>query len=353
MKRAAKSAVLTMLQPDPQVLWLPDATRVAKKLMREVPHDAILVTAPPYSSFFLGAGLKRQFKVPLILDFRDEWDLSGRYLENATRDFISRTIQSRMQRYVLSHADAVVATTMASTANLAEKLTSLKSSAITKTIYNGYDDSDFISQSPGNPTNSSQARTSFRLVYTGTLWNLTSISPLVEAIERLQSASPELALRLELVCVGRKTPEQISLLDRLASTSCRLQLVDYCEHSAVLEWLNSADAVCLLLSDVAGAERVVPAKLFEYLANRREILSIVPNGETADIVRRYFPESHFEPKDVSGICRWLQRRLSFEKINVDYRSDSPFDEFSRLNQTKRLVELLNEVATHRNSNSSK
>jgi hypothetical protein len=34
-----------------------------------------------------------------------------------------------------------------------------------------------------------------------------------------------------------------------------------------------------LLSDVAGAERVVPAKLFEYMAAGRPIWAIAPRGE--------------------------------------------------------------------------
>ena len=351
VKGLVKRAVKLFLQPDPQVLWVPNAIRAGRKILRELPHDAILVTAPAYSSFFIGTSLKRTFGLPLVLDFRDEWDMSGRYLENAQRDLISMTIQKRMQRFVLRRADAVVATTKASTANLKEKLDNLNKPEIkTVTVYNGFDAEDFDSAIDDTErrrevkANVQSAPAVFRLLYTGTLWNLTTIEPLVDAVLRLHATSPELVARLELVCVGRKTADQTTILERLRTTGCRLELIDYCEHSKVLEWLRSADALCLLLSDVPGAERVVPAKLFEYLANRREMLAIVPDGETAGIVRRYFPKGQIEPKEIDRIATWLKDRL---EGNVDpdaaFDPSADIDEYSRTAQTQRLVELLDEL----------
>ncbi len=369
MKSAAKGlarrCIKLALQPDPQVLWNPNALWAGAAVLREQPHDAILVTAPAYSSFFVGAALKRQFGLPLILDYRDEWDLSGKYLENAQRDWFSRTVQDRMQRRLLRQADAVVATTKASTTNLANKLAALRHPVPAVCIYNGFDAEDFgerlmvegrglmvsedadrrsVRPSTLNP----QPSTSFRLAYTGTLWNLTDIEPLVKAIELLSASQPELARKLELVCVGRKTPEQQQVLDRVRATTARLEAVDYCEHSQVLNRLNSADGVCLLLSDVPGAERVVPAKLFEYLAIRKQMLTIAPHGETADIANRFFPQGHFVPSDHSGIAAWLEQRLSaVGHSHNEPRSIHGIDEFSRESQTARLAELLNELVAHR------
>ena len=355
-RRCAKLA----LQPDPQVLWNPNALRAGAAVLREQPHDAILVTAPAYSSFLVGAALKRQFGLPLILDYRDEWDLSGKYLENAQRDWFSRTVQDRMQRRLLRQADAVVATTRASTTNLANKLAALRHSVPAVCIYNGFDAEDFgerlmvdgrelmASEDEGHrsvlPSTLDHQPSTFRLVYTGTLWNLTDIEPLVKAIEALNASRPELAGKLELICVGRKTIEQQQVLERVRATTARLEAVDYCEHSQVLDRLNSADGVCLLLSDVPGAERVVPAKLFEYLAIRKEMLTIAPHGETADIARRFFPQSQFVPSDVSGIAGWLEHRLSLVGRSPGERLlTQGIDEFSRESQTARLAELLNEL----------
>lgn len=356
-KGLMKRVVKLMLQPDPQVLWVPNAIRAGRQILRELNHDVILVTAPAYSSFFIGTALKRQFGLPLVLDFRDEWDLSGKYLENAHRDVLSQVVQRQMQRHVLKKADAVVATTMASTSNLAGKLRSLnRTDTPAVTVYNGFDAEDFSSEPETAATTSDRHDLSgpkrFRLLYTGTLWNLTTIEPLVEAVLSLSKSDPELVDRLELVCVGRKTPDQSEILSRLKPTGCRLELIDYCEHSKVLEWLGTADAVCLLLSDVPGADRVVPAKLFEYFASRKDMLAIVPNGETAQIIQQVYPSGAIEPKNVGAIATWLQSRLSREfRFDARISRSADIDKYSRLTQTKRLVELLDGLV-HSNQRSA-
>lgn len=354
-KGVAKRCIKLALQPDPQVLWNFHAIRAGAVALRDQQHDAILVTAPAYSSFYIGAALKRRFGLPLILDYRDEWDLSGKYLENAQRDWISRVVQSRMQRQLLRTADAVVATTRRSTEALAEKLSLLKHTAASHCIYNGYDAEDFVHQLPDSAASQNGCdvlkpeRGTFRLVYTGTLWNLTDIEPLVRGIEHLDNARPDLSRRLELVCVGRKTAEQSVVLNRIQNTSARLVSIDYCEHSTALQWLRSASGVCLLLSDVPGADRVVPAKLFEYLAIRKEMLAISPAGETAEIVQQFFPQGHFTPGQVSAISDWLQHQISAadvptRELSVD---ETALREFSRESQTERLAEILNSLVTQR------
>lgn len=352
-KRWLRAAASLVLQPDPQILWYRNAVRSATAHLRATAHDAILVTAPPYSSFLIGAALKRRCGLPLVLDYRDEWDLSSRYLENAQRDGVSRFVQERMQRAVLRQADAVVATTQASVRRLQERLDQIGHEARTACIYNGYDADDF-ERSPAFPKaglpgekpgfQKRPASETFRIVYTGTLWNLTTIAPLVTALEHLHRQSPELAARVELVCVGRKTPEQLALLDRLNSTSCRCVNVDYCDHATAIGWLQSADALCLLLSDVPGADRVVPAKLFEYLASRQQVLALMPDGEAAQIVRRFQPHGWFSPDNIPAIVAWLQTQTSCESRKLHRRGlRDDIVEFSRERQTERLLELLDEV----------
>lgn len=344
VKGLVRSAIKLGLQPDPQILWYPNAVSAATQTLRRVKHDAILCTAPPYSSFLIGRRLKQRFGLPLILDYRDEWDLSSRYLEHASRDRWSGFIQERQQAAVLRSADAVLATTQASIDHLQQRLDRLQHAARTACIYNGFDAEDFEPDSAARPVEP-KAPNSFRLVYTGTLWNLTDVAPLVTAIERLQQTAPALAARLEFVSVGRKTPDQLAILQRLTHTDCRWINRDYCDHAEVLSWLDSADALCLLLSDVPGAERVVPAKLFEYLASRKELLAIVPAGEAASIVARCAAASHMSPQDSSDICAWLLDRLQTGSRRCSDADVSLIDEFSRERQTAQLVELLNDLTT--------
>lgn len=350
VKQGIRTAARLALQPDPQILWYYNALREATRLLKKVPHSAILCTAPPYSSFLIGKALKRRFRIPLILDYRDEWDLSSQYLEHAQRDRWSQWIQERQQRSVLRAADAIVATTQASLDHLSGRLNSLGHRARRLCLYNGFDPEDFPQPSGTSSSESiihPRTDNRIRLVYTGTLWNLTDIAPLVTAMERLQQQAPSLAERFELVCVGRKTVEQQQHLARLSTTACRLIERDYCDHSESLKWLQSVDALVLLLSQVPGAERVVPAKLFEYLAARKDLLAIVPAGETSSLVSPFFPQGCCPPSDIDSIVNWLARVALDGVRPVSPQNSEAIEEFSRARQTERLSDLLSDLTVPR------
>ena len=298
----------TVLQPDPQILWYPDAMREGRALLRRLPHDAILATAPSYTNLLVGARLAALSGLPLLSDFRDEWDISSTYWENAAQGKLVMGVQQRMQRAVLRRSRAIVATTEASTARLAERAHEAGSTAVARCIYNGWDAHDLEAASqvaPAVPRDPARVR----LVYTGTLWNLTSVAPVIAAIRQLASDAPTLLSRLELVVVGRKTPEQQALLAPLPSLGVALADVPYCDHSVAIATMQSADALLLLLSDVPGAERVAPAKVFEYLAVQRPMLAVMPDGEIATLVRDAQGGGHYLPSDVAGIAGWLRALL--------------------------------------------
>ncbi len=342
VKRVLRGVMGVVLQPDPQILWFPAAAKKGLELLRTMPHDVIFATAPPYTSLLLGSWLKRKSGLPLVLDYRDEWDLSSAYRENSKRDAISLSIQRMMQRTVLRSADGLVATTRASTDTIVKQARHYGIQLPGICIYNGFDEADIVRARAGKVATLRYGGR-LRMVYTGTLWNLTSVAPLVKAVQLLSARNPELATKLDLVFAGRKVSHQVSLLERLSETGCRVEMRDYCDHGEALSLMESADVLCLLLSEVEGAERVVPAKLFEYLAMRREILAIMPQGEAAELIIRYFADNRFGGGDVAAIAAWIEERIKRkisgkQPFSVDIGDVS---EFSRRYQARQLSEYLN------------
>ncbi|QDV18624.1 hypothetical protein Pan153_32830 [Gimesia panareensis] len=341
-KKAVKAGAGLLLQPDAQILWYPNALKAGKQLLKRMPHDAILATAPPYSNLILASKLKRLFHLPLISDFRDEWDLSSKYLENHQKDHLSDLIQTRLQKKVMRHSDAIVATTKASTQRLLDRAEQFGAAPVGQCIYNGFDPDDFDTPTDVSRPYSPENGRRFRIVYTGTLWNLTTIQPLVRAIEAVHQSQPALLKHLELQVIGRKTPEQRELLQRLDQTDCTLILEDYCAHHEALKKMAAADALCLLLSDVEGADRVAPAKLFEYLAIQKEILSITPAGETADILQDFWPEGNFRASETGKLASWLTDRLQGQTVTPMPHPEK-MNQFQREHQAGQLAELLNQL----------
>jgi glycosyltransferase involved in cell wall biosynthesis len=333
---ALKATASVFLQPDPQVLWAVGAVGAGRRLLSEVPHDVIVATGPPFSSFLVGSRLAKATRLPLVLDFRDEWDLSSRYSENRPKDALSRFVQARMQSHLLRRAKLVLATTARSAATLAEKCRLVRSAARTTCIYNGYDADDF-QPSASEPV----AQDRFRFAYVGTLWALTDVAPLIEGLRLFADRSPQLAATLEVVFAGRRTEAQTAILASAAGLPFKVTLLDYVDHVSAVEILKSSDALCLLLSDVPGAERVVPAKLFEYMAARRPLVAIAPPGEARDLLEAHPASYGCEPSEPSAIAASIARVVEAKRAghSVDWQAWNP-ERFSRARLTAQLAETL-------------
>lgn len=338
LKRGVHALATLALQPDPQILWAPDAIRQGLRLLREMPHHAILVSAPPFSSFLTAAALSRRSGLPLLLDYRDEWSISSRYWENLSAHPVAQWIQRRMQRGVLGHADSVIATTRHSARALAREVQAIGRNIPVKCLYNGIDPVDLR---PAKEVPHPRTEQRFRLSHVGTLWTLTSARALLSAVEQLSSSRPDLAARLEIEMVGRCTSAEAGLLERFRQLPCRLLRRDYIDHQSAVRVMCDTDQLCLLLSDVPGAERVVPGKTFEYLATGRPILGIMPEGETSELLRSHAGVTIFSPQDVTGICQHLADRLSSCVPTTPYSRD--VSRYGRRQQAEQLAGWLDAI----------
>ncbi|MCY2989950.1 MAG: glycosyltransferase [Planctomycetota bacterium] len=339
IKRAVRNVATMLLQPDPQILWVPEAIRQGRRLLRELPHHAILVSGPPFSSFLVGAALRQFSGLPLVLDYRDEWTRSNCYWENKSHHPFTQWVQHVLQKLVIRHADTAIATTQRSARTLEQESRNAGRPIPVRCLYNGFDPADLPQLQPRVAERDGRR---FRLSHVGTLWNLTTSRALVEAIERLASRSPDLASRLEIELVGRCTTAEESLLQRLQKLPCRLLRQEYVDHSSAVRVMGEADELCLLLSDVPGAERVVPGKTFEYLATGRAILAITPEGELRDVLRGFAGVSVFSPQDVAGLCEHLERRLA--ALSPETSHTRELAGFDRRQQAGQLAEVLGQVA---------
>ena len=349
LKRVLRGVANFLLQPDPQVLWNSQAIEAGLRVLGQRKHDAIFVTAPPFSSFLIGAELARRTGLPLVLDYRDEWSISNSYLENKRLGWLSRTWQQHQQSLCVRAASALVATTRHSAESLQAVARESECRPLITHIYNGFDTADFHEGTPSLPDvvfeKANEATQPYKLTYIGTLWNLTSVEPVVRAVQQLAERSPDLASRLELHFVGRRTAVQDEWLDQIGPLPCRVVRQPYLDHDAALRLMRNADGLCLLLSDLPEAGRVVPAKLFEYLAVRRPLFAIVPPGEVASLLNDCPFAFVHSPGDVTGIAQRLGDEIERHRLGISWPTglwdSSPFE---RRRQSGQLAELLERVS---------
>ena len=107
-----KAFVANLLLPDPQIGWLPFASRAAARIVRKREIDAVIITVPPFSSVMLAKGLRKRFPdLPIVLDFRDEWLNTTLHLVSLNANSRARAVAEQTEREAVEAASAVVAVT--------------------------------------------------------------------------------------------------------------------------------------------------------------------------------------------------------------------------------------------------
>lgn len=303
--------------PDPRVVWLPTALPGALAAARRYQVQAVLVTAPPFSPFLLGASVAGLLGLPLILDFRDDW--SGYF----TSGF--ETGGSRLRRWLVRTSEGILVNRAAgvtlTTAEAIHWLRRLHGGPAKKyaLIPNGYDPADFsfMSQEGLAPPDDG----CLHLLYTGTVFKVHPLSPLWQAAARLTTAQRK---KLRITIVGRIAPDGETTDPGLPGLKVRV--LPYEPHQTVLRRLCQAHGLLVTQADEPGLERMVPAKLFEYLAARRPVLAIVPPGAAQRIVTQANAGHAVHPSDIAGLAeilaRWIESpppRLGPPPLEFDRR----------------------------------
>lgn len=326
-----KSLATKVLFPDRHVLWLPTALPGALRVARQSKVEAVMVTAPPFSSMLLGARVARSLGLPLVLDFRDEW--SGYYAQGfapGANDAAGGKRVRRAEQRLVNQAVRVIGASAA----YGRRFEKLYQGGPDKYVWipNGYDQDDFPSLSQPDPPRKPGQR--LRLLYTGTIFPVTSLEHLWDGLALL---SPDERRGLEVEICGRATTGQV--LDP-GLEGLKVVAPGYLGHSEVVGRMSRADALLLTLADLPGSERVIPGKLFEYLAARHAILALTPPGEAADIVNQCKAGEVIPPGRPQAVAdtlrKWLARPPS--------RLGPPPKAYSRDHLAARLAEVLDQAA---------
>lgn len=236
--------------PDDQYAWTAAVVSQGTKLLRECSPDAIVCSCVPLASAVGAALLRRSKRVPLILDFHNEWT-RNMYFDPPTA--LHAGAQERLEEWVVGRADGVVTLNPMHTEDYAKRFPDVP----IRTIHNGYDPEDFAALPP--PTPAKGRRVVF--TYAGAIYGYQSPRPVIDAIERL----------------GLRNDVEVRVLGdpfRAFAGPDWVKLERDLPHAEMLRRFGETDYFFLGLESAAA--RQLPAKLYEYLAARRPTLAVVP-----------------------------------------------------------------------------
>ena len=155
--------------PDARVGWIPSGVKAGKRAIAKEKIDLIFASSPPHTVQLIAKRLARKTGIPWVADFRDPWT-EAFWSANLKKNPLSDKLDKRLERGVLSAADAVITVSDGVKEMLAGKAENLY-----KVIQNGFEPIEL----------SKDKLKDFRILFIGSLSNYQNPESLFKAVETL------------------------------------------------------------------------------------------------------------------------------------------------------------------------
>ena len=332
--------------PDPRIGWVRPSVRFLKKYLAEHPVDAVVTTGPPHSVHLIGRGLKRALGLHWIADFRDPWTEMFYYKHLGLGAAADRR-HHRLEQSVLDEADTVISVSPPVRDDFQSK---------TKTpvvlITNGFDEDDFPTERSGSGSAPTQPFTRvgsreakrqhdsgvgaaavppFRLVHTGLFAADGNPLNLWDALARRCEADPAFRARLEIRLAG-KVDAAVTEAIRARGLGPNLVDLGYLPHDETVREQRAADVLLLPLRQEPEYAKVLPGKIFEYLAARRPVLGI---GQSDSAAARILRDA-----GAGDMYDWDEQDALLAFLDAPHPQTTDIAKYARRALTARLAQIL-------------
>ncbi len=327
-KRMLSGLTHLFLQPDNKIGWKRYAVRRALALAKDVQFDAILATAPPFTSFLVGLEVHRVLGVPLIVDYRDPWLDNSDYFYASP---IHKGYAAGLEEEVLKNADTVVVINRTIKERLIARYPFLTHEGV-HIIPSGYDPQDFRIAAR-HPLPRSRK---MRFTYSGLLTSRRSPKAFFQALAMLFAKRPESRDEIE-VCVVGNLHDGFRKMAAECGVASALVAPGNLEHQEKIRYLLSSDVLWLLASDPV----VTPGKLYEYIGARKPILALAPNGVLTGLLASYGAGQAVDPDNVPAISQAIENLYEQWRAGTLPSGDAEVArEHNQRNLTERLARVL-------------
>jgi len=196
----------TFFLPDNKVLWSKKAISKAEEMLNNEKFDAIYVTGPPFSTMHILSRIKKNYRIPLIIDYRDLWCKS--YFAFYPTP-IHKILHKKMEYNVLKAADRIIVTNRKIKEKLLNNYPFLTFNDVV-IITQGYDPADFENAKVIPKHNNRMI-----LTYSGIFMVYNTPKYFLKAFKEISVEHPEIAKDIELHFVGFLRNENIRLIKKL------------------------------------------------------------------------------------------------------------------------------------------
>lgn len=306
--------------------------KAAKEILRKGPgFSFLLVSGGPFHLFKFGYLLKKEFNIPWVADYRDDWNTAELFYKGSFFKQLVQKISKRNEikwvgssNFFISVSDYYV-----------QKIGKLHTGLPGHTILNGYMPEKYenIRREESNE---------FRIVYVGSLFPNQRINIFLNAFKRF-TETPE-GRNAKIFFVGLK--EQPANYARVKKI-----VADFEEHVIFTNRVEKAKAIeiqhnanVLLACAYLNLKGIPGSKLYEYIALKKPVLVCPTDGEIIEETLKETGQGYFantEEECFKLLCELsnLYRSNKTDAVSIDL---SAVNRFSRIENVKKLASLITE-----------
>ena len=322
-----KKIIRNLFPIDDKIGWLLYAIKAGRQLLKTKRYDAIMATMGPYTSGLAAYKLSQQYRIPLIIDYRDHWTMNP-YIEFITP--FHKMLSENWEKRILEHTSVITTTSKTWKYDLLSKFGNRLSLKI-KIMYNGWDEEDFSDV----PVREMTKKVIIR--YIGNFYGHQTPKYFIQALENLKEKS-KLPDDILIQFIGNYYSESKNFLVS-SSVMEYIEIIPQVNHKKSIELLMNCDGLLLFVATHKG-KGVLTGKLFEYLRSGKEIIAMIPpDGEAAEILKHYnyrFITSMENTKEIEEQFIEFYKSIKTNK-NINNKITA---EFNRNNQTKEFISFV-------------
>lgn len=335
--RLASSIRANLFVPDARLGWIPFAVSKARQIITRYKIDVIYTSSPPHSLQLTGLILKKLYKLPWVVDFRDPWT-KIRYYEFIKRNRLAKSADNYFEKKVLKKSDKIV-TVSHSLAQEFLRLGDIKDPAKIIVIPNGFDGIDYDSADVLN------SRPTLNILYAGNMLSHQNPEVLWGALSSLikENEAYKKITRVELY--GRIHPD---INDSIKHHGLQevVSINGFIPHQEIVKKIQQSSLLVMVVPNIKNNFGIVTGKLFEYIGSGRPILVIgPPKGDAGKIIEE-FTNSKIVDYDQYENCRDYLDKIYMQWKNQK-QSLSPVDsrdKYSRKSLTHTLTNIFNNIS---------
>jgi glycosyltransferase involved in cell wall biosynthesis len=229
--------------------------------------DVILITANPFNQFLFGYLLKKQFNIPWIADYRDDWTTSELKVFSSLIDKFIMSMQRRYEKKWVGTASYISSVSP----YYVEKISNL-----TKI-------SGFVLQNGFNPNLQKMSTPvafdgTFRILHNGTLYNTQRFEIFIEAMKMVIDNIGD-RVNIELLFPGVAIdPHQVARIKTASGEYFKYFKISNRIPQEELMYMQQKANMVLMVAH-SGLKGIPSSKLYEYIALRKRILVCPSDGD--------------------------------------------------------------------------